>query len=170
MKRCWAPVASTARRNSWERNSEPLSVETACSYQPAAASSAATRRTSARGVAGGGVEGGDVDLRSGEGAGDVDGGVLPDSPLGAGETTDMEAIELDELPGHAGLQMAGSEPWRQLRLRRGGIARHQREPAPAGAQAVAAEDVVDAAQREITRPPHIGCRSCAAISRGPSPG
>jgi hypothetical protein len=54
------------RRNSWERNSEPLSVETACSCHRAAASSAATQRTRAevwraaglRGV----TEGGHVDL------------------------------------------------------------------------------------------------------------
>jgi hypothetical protein len=45
LKRCWAPVTCTARRTSWERNSEPLSVETACGFQPAAAGSAAIRRT-----------------------------------------------------------------------------------------------------------------------------
>ena len=95
-----------------------------------------------------------MDLGPGEGAGHVDGGVLPDPPLGAGEPADVEAIELDELPRHIGLQMAGSEPWRRLRLRRGGIARHQREPQPAGAQAVTAEDVVDAARRDHQAAPH----------------
>ena len=36
----------------------------------------------------------------------------------------------------------------------GGIARHQREPQPAGAQAVTAEDVVDAARRDHQAAPH----------------
>ena len=47
MKRCWAPAARTALPNSWDLNSEPLSVIAALSFQPAAASSSATRRARA---------------------------------------------------------------------------------------------------------------------------
>ena len=47
MKRSWAPVLAKAWRNSWERNSLPLSVETAFSRQPAWESSLATWCTSA---------------------------------------------------------------------------------------------------------------------------
>ena len=80
--------------------------------------------------------------------------MLPDPPLGAGEPADVEAVELDELPGQAGLQMVGSEPWRRLWLRRGGIPRHQGEPGSTGAQTVAAEGVVDAARRDHQAAPH----------------
>jgi hypothetical protein len=78
---------------------------------------------------------------------------------------------LDQLPGHAGLQMAwaGSEPWRRLWLGWGGIAHQQGEPGSTGAQAVAAEDVGDAARRDHEAAPH----RLAQLGRdpaGPRPG
>ena len=57
MKRCLAPVCVTALRNSWKRNSLPLSVETAYSCQPARESSVTTWCTKAEVYAGTGVHG-----------------------------------------------------------------------------------------------------------------
>jgi len=44
-----------------------------------------------------GVEVGAVNLGPDEGAGNVDGGVLPDPALGAAQAADVEAVELDQI-------------------------------------------------------------------------
>jgi hypothetical protein len=64
-----APMASTAGRNSRERNSGPLSVETACNRRRAAASSTVTRRARAEVRRAAGSRGADVALDPREGAG-----------------------------------------------------------------------------------------------------
>src|SRR6187200_829342 len=48
---------------------------------------------------------GGAQLGPGEGGGHVDGGVLPDGALGAGEAPDVEAVELDLLTGLGGIDV-----------------------------------------------------------------
>jgi hypothetical protein len=43
-----------------------------------------------------------------------DAGVLPDPSLGAPETAQVEAVELDEIAGKLGIEMQRDEPERRL--------------------------------------------------------
>jgi hypothetical protein len=52
------------------------------------------------------VSRGDVQLRPQGGGGDVERGVLPDRAPGAAQAPDVEAVELDEVPGAVGGQVA----------------------------------------------------------------
>jgi hypothetical protein len=98
MKRWRAPSSSTASPNSLARNAEPLSVITRSSFQPATASSQATRCTSALQWRALGFFG-EACSCPGEVRAHVDRRVLPDGSLRAREAADEEAIHADELSG-----------------------------------------------------------------------
>ena len=125
MNFCRAPGAETVRPNWRARNSEPLSVITFYSRQPARTGPGSPpgrprgpfRRRIARGC---------KQLGPDVGGDNVDGGVLPQRPSGAGESADMEAVRPRQLAGMVGLQVVPGFGIGTLRSRRGGVAGHRR--------------------------------------------
>jgi hypothetical protein len=119
-------------------NSLPRSVVTRRSFQPAAASSAATRRAlpdlRRRGLA-------HRDIGPEETRDDVGRGVLPDLAFGVLQAADVEAIELHDLADRGGVDVwLGRE--RALGLRRRGIPRDERQALAARRDAVPPQDLV----------------------------
>src|SRR3954452_24854211 len=139
MKRCLPPRRWTVAPKSLARNSEPLSVVTSPSFQPAAASSAATRCNSSRVWRKRGLRSELCSWRPAERRGDVDGRVLPDRALGPAQAADVEAVELDLLARLGRVDVTLGRRQIGLALVRIAMPSDQRQALGAGVQAHAAQ-------------------------------
>ena len=63
------------------------------------------------------------------GGGNIDGGVLPEGSLGAGEAADVEAVKLHQLSGTINFEVKLGLRISPLRNGQGGVAGHQRQAA-----------------------------------------
>ncbi len=75
-------------------------------------------------------------------------GVLPDAALGAGEPTDVKAVQLEHVSGigRRDVRLSGKRP---LRLGRGGISTDERQPLAPGGQPGPSQHVADATGRDV---------------------
>lgn len=117
-----------------------------------------------RAVLGVGVDLADVDVGLDIRAGDIDGGVLPAATSCAAQSSDVEAVELNQIAGPLGFQVQWLGWWRCFALRLGRIAatrarRWMRVPRPWRRRTLSTP------LAETTRPPHIGSRNWAATRR-----
>ncbi len=110
-----------------------------------------------------------MDLSPDVGAGDVDGGVLPDPALGACQAADVEAIELDQIARMVGFQVHGFGRARFLGTRRRGVAGDQGQAPQAGVESMPAQDFEDEVGRD--RLPAPFCQpELGGHPPGPQPG
>src|SRR5579872_1459622 len=116
-----------------------------------------------RAVLGVGVDLADLDATPDEGAGNVDGGVLPGSAPRPAQPADVEAVDLNQIAGLLNVEVQRFVLRRRLALRLGGVAGDQPEALDAGSQAVAAQNLEHAAGRDHDTTPHrhpkLGCDS-----------
>ena len=87
---------------------------------------------------------GDVELGPAISRAHVDGGVLPDRAVHAGEAAHVEAVHLDQLARPISLDVPGWRWWWPLQLGWGGRTGDEAQAGPTGIQALAPQHMPDA--------------------------
>src|SRR2546423_10951342 len=139
MKRCLAPTWLTALPKSADLNSEPLSVEISLQLPACLGQLASDATDQGRGKAGIGVDWTYADVSPDKGTGDVDRAVLPATPFGAAQPSDVEAVQLNQIAGSLSVQMEGWRREARLGFSWRPVASDQAQTQLPGSQAMAAQ-------------------------------